>query len=98
MHKRIKVKAKIQQVMDASLFNSSKTYRVQTDTSGYGWYLDDEYFVTDKRTSGSVKLLEDDVIVIYGEFSGMEKVTRALTWTTDEVPGIQMKYAELVKE
>ena len=97
-HKRIKVKAKIQQVMDASLFNSSKTYRVQTDTSGYGWYLDDEYFVTDKRTSGSVKLLQDDVIVIYGEFSGMEKVTRALTWTTDEVPGIQMKYAELVKE
>lgn len=97
-HKRIKVKAKIQQVMDASLFNSSKTYRVQTDTSGYGWYLDDEYFVTDKRTSGTVKLLEDDVIVIYGEFSGMEKVTRALTWTTDEVPGIQMKYAELVKE
>lgn len=97
-HKKIKVKAKIQQVMDASLFNSSKTYRVQTDTSGYGWYLDDEYFVTDKRTSGSVKLLEDDVIVIYGEFSGMEKVTRALTWTTDEVPGIQMKYAELVKE
>ena len=97
-HKRIKVKAKIQQVMDARLFNSSKTYRVQTDTSGYGWYLDDEYFVTDKRTLGSVKLLEDDVIVIYGEFSGMEKVTRALTWTTDEVPGIQMKYAELVKE
>lgn len=97
-HKKIKVKAKIQQVMDASLFNSSKTYRVQTDTSGYGWYLDDEYFVTDKRTSGSVKLLEDDVIFIYGEFSGMEKVTRALTWTTDEVPGIQMKYAELVKE
>ena len=97
-HKKIKVKAKIQQVMDASLLNSSKTYRVQTDTSGYGWYLDDEYFVTDKRTSGSVKLLEDDVIVIYGEFSGMEKVTRALTWTTDEVPGIQMKYAELVKE
>ena len=97
-HKRIKVKAKIQQVMDASLFNSSKTYRVQTDTSGYGWYLDDEYFVTDKRTSGTVKLLEDDVIVIYGEFSGMENVTRALTWTTDEVPGIQMKYAELVKE
>lgn len=97
-HKKIKIKAKIQQVMDASLLNSSKTYRVQTDTSGYGWYLDDEYFVTDKRTSGSVKLLEDDVIVIYGEFSGMEKVTRALTWTTDEVPGIQMKYAELVKE
>lgn len=97
-HKKIKIKAKIQQVMDSSLLNSSKTYRVQTDTSGYGWYLDDEYFVTDKRTSGSVKLLEDDVIVIYGEFSGMEKVTRALTWTTDEVPGIQMKYAELVKE
>ena len=96
-HQRIKVKVKIQQVMDSSLFSSEKAYRVMTDNDGYGLYLDDEYYVTDKRESGSVKLLEDDIVVIYGKFGGMKKVTRALTWTTDEVPSIEMKYAEIVK-
>ncbi len=97
-HQRIKVKVKIQQVMDSSLFSSEKAYRMMTDNDGYGLYLDDEYYVIDERNSGAVKLLEDDIVVIYGKFGGMKKVTRALTWTTDEVPSIEMKYAELVKE
>lgn len=96
-HQRIKVKVKIQQVMDSSLFSSEKAYRVMTDNDGYGLYLDDEYYVIDERESGSVKLLEDDIVMIYGKFGGMKKVTRALTWTTDEVPSIEMKYAEIVK-
>lgn len=96
-HQRIKVKVKIQQVMDSSLFSSEKAYRMMTDNDGYGLYLDDEYYVTDKRESGSIKLLEDDIVMIYGKFDGMKKVTRALTWTTDEVPSIEMKYAEIVK-
>ena len=83
--------------MDSSLFSSEKAYRVMTDNDGYGLYLDDEYYVIDKRESGSVKLLEDDIVMIYGKFGGMKKVTRALTWTTDEVPSIEMKYAEIVK-
>lgn len=97
-HQRIKVKVKIQQVMDSSLFSSEKAYRMMTDNDGYGLYLDDEYYVIDERNSGAVKLLEDDIVVIYGKFGGMKKVIRALTWTTDEVPSIEMKYAELVKE
>lgn len=97
-HQRIKVKVKIQQVMDSSLFSSEKAYRMMTDNDGYGLYLDDEYYVIDERDSGAVKLLEDDIVVIYGKFGGMKKVTRALTWTTDEVPSIEMKYAEIVKE
>ena len=97
-HQRIKVKVKIQQVMDSSLFSSEKAYRMMTDNDRYGLYLDDEYYVIDERNSGAVKLLEDDIVVIYGKFGGMKKVTRALTWTTDEVPSIEMKYAELVKE
>ena len=97
-HQRIKVKVKIQQVMDSSLFSSEKAYRMMTDNDGYGLYLDDEYYVIDERDSGAVKLLEDDIVLIYGKFGGMKKVTRALTWTTDEVPSIEMKYAEIVKE
>lgn len=96
-HQRIKVKVKIQQVMDSSLFSDEKAYRVMTDNDGYGLYLDDEYYVIDERNSGAVKLLEDDIVVVYGKFGGMKKVTRALTWTTDEVPSVEMKYTEIVK-
>ncbi len=72
-HQRIKVKVKIQQVMDSSLFSSEKAYRMMTDNDGYGLYLDDEYYVIDERNSGAVKLLEDDIVVIYGKFGGMKK-------------------------
>ena len=46
----------------------------------------------------SIKALEDDIITDYGEFTGLEKITRALTSTTDELPRIEVKYADLVEE
>lgn len=88
---KIKVEVKIQQIM------STKKWRGQTDNDGTGWYTDDEYYLVDKRSSDAVKILEDDVVIIYGEFTGIEKVTRALTGTNSEVPRINVKYAELVE-
>lgn len=52
----------------------------------------------DKRGSDAVKILDDDIINVYGEFTGLEKITRALTSTTDELPRIEVKYADLVEE
>ena len=52
----------------------------------------------DKRGSSAVKILTDDIVVVYGEFTGLEEVTRALTGTTDEIPRIEVKYADLVDE
>ena len=52
----------------------------------------------DKRGDDAVKILDDDIIVVYGEFTGLEKITRALTSTTDELPRIEVKYADLVEE
>ena len=94
---KIAIKVKVQQIMDSSWLSSDKAWRVQTDNDGYGLYLDDEYYAIDKRAEGSVKVLTDDIVVIYGEFTGTTEVTRALTNTTDEIPSIDVKYADLVE-
>lgn len=94
---KIAVQVKVQQIMDAGWLSNDNAWRVQTDNDGYGLYLDDEYYAIDKRAEGSVKVLTDDIVVIYGEFTGTTEVTRALTNTTDEIPSIDVKYADLVE-
>ena len=95
---KIAVKVKVSQIIDANFSGSEKAWRTYTDNSGYGFYADDEYYMLDKRGDDAVKILEDDIITVYGEFTGLEKITRALTSTTDELPRIEVKYADLVDE
>lgn len=95
---KIVVKVKVSQIIDANFSGIEKAWRTYTDNSGYGFYADDEYYMLDKRGGDAVKILEDDIITVYGEFTGLEKITRALTSTTDELPRIEVKYADLVEE
>lgn len=95
---KIAVKVKVSQIIDANFSGSEKAWRTYTDNSGYGFYADDEYYMLDKRGGDAVKILDDDIINVYGEFTGLEKITRALTSTTDELPRIEVKYADLVEE
>lgn len=95
--KKITITGKVQQIMDANWLSSDKAWRVQTDNDGYGYYLDDEYYAIDKRPSDAIKVLQDDIVVIYGEFTGMTNVTRALTNTTDEIPCINVAYVDIVE-
>lgn len=94
---KIVVKVKVSQIIDANFSGSKKAWRTYTDNSGYGFYADDEYYMLDKRGGDAVKILEDDIITVYGEFTGLEKITRALTSTTDELPRIEVKYADLAE-
>lgn len=95
---KIVVKVKVWQIIDVNFSGTEKAWRTYTDNSGYGYYSDDEYYMLDKRGGDAVKILEDDIITVYGEFTGLEKITRALTSTTDELPRIEVKYADLVEE
>lgn len=95
---KIVVKVKVSQIIDANFSGSEKAWRTYTDNSGYGFYADDEYYMLDKRGGDAVKILDDDIITVYGEFTGLEKITRALTSTTDELPRVEVKYADLVDE
>lgn len=78
---KIVVKVKVSQIIDANFSGSEKAWRTYTDNSGYGFYADDEYYMLDKRGGDAVKILDDDIINVYGEFTGLEKITRALTET-----------------
>ena len=95
--KKITITGIVQQIMYANWLSSDKAWRVQTDNDGYGYYLDDEYYAIDKRPSDAIKVLQDDIVVIYGEFTGMTNVTRALTNTTDEIPCIDVAYVDIVE-
>lgn len=95
---KVAVKVKVSQIIETNFSGTEKAWRTYTDNSGYGFYADDEYYMLDKRGDGAVKILDDDIVVIYGEFTGLEKITRALTSTTDELPRIEVKYADLVEE
>ena len=95
---RIVITAEVQQVIDGGLFDDSKYYRVQTDNSGSGYYFDDEYFMYDNRVNDDMKILDKDVLKIYGEFTGLETIKRAMTGTKDEVPAIKAYYIELINE
>lgn len=96
--KKIKITVKLQQKIDGGFIKTYTYYRAYDDTSGYGWYYDNEYAVYDDRVDTSLKLLLDDIIIVWGEIKEPIKVTRALTKTTDEVFSISMKYAELIGE
>lgn len=95
--KRIKLKVKISQILQGGLFDSNEYYRVYTDTSGYDLYLDDEYFMYDERIDDDTKLLQDDIIEVYGEFAGTETVTRALTGTKEDVPSFKAYYIDIIE-
>lgn len=95
---KIVVKVKVSQIIDANFSGTEKAWRTYTDNDGYKFYMDDEYYMLDKRGGDAVKILDDDIINVYGEFTGLEKITRALTSTTDELPRIEVKYADLVDE
>lgn len=66
------------------------------DENGY-WY-GNEYIILDSR-SDSTRILEDDLITVYGEFAGMEIVTRVLgQGYQSELPSIKMFYVDIASE
>lgn len=96
--KRITLTVKVSQIMQGGLFDSNEYYRVYTDDdSGYGFYSDHEYFMYDCRVDDTTKLLEDDILTIYGEFAGLQTVTRALTGTKEDVPAIKAYYIDIIE-
>lgn len=94
---RILVVAKIQQIVQGGWLDDKEYYRIQTDKDGYELYLDDEYFMYDMRVSDETKLLQDDIIRIYAEFSGTEEITRALTGTSEEIPALEAHYIDILQ-
>ena len=71
------------------------------DVAFYAVDYDKEVWITDSRNESAddyVKLLEDDVVMIYGTFYGLMGTQNSLTGETGEIVSLNIKYAELIEE
>lgn len=93
--KRIKITVKISTVHEASWLNDTKYYFAYSK-SDYGWY-GDKYGIFDKRENQGLKLLEDDIITVYGEIADPEYTT-SLIVSGSELFCIDMKYIDFISE
>lgn len=91
--KRIKIKLQISSVHEES-FLQSKYYFASAENE-YGFY-GDTYAVYDERENG-IKLLESDIIYVYGEIDGTVH-TSSLILKSQELVSIKMKYSELIQQ
>lgn len=96
-YKNIVATVKISQVINDG---GNTAYRCYVYTGGE--YVDydtnKEFYIVDDRKNKSPSLLEEDVIKVYGIYAGNVDLQRALTGTTDKVPGISMMYVKLISE
>lgn len=94
LNKKVTVTGKVVQVVSESDDGSTNSqYRVSTGDDGYGDYFDDDIVLYYKR-GDAPKLLEDDIITIYGECSGTESYTTILGAEVT-VPVITGAYVEM---
>lgn len=100
--KKIKVTIQVNQVMTGGLLTESG-YRGYEDYD-FNWedenstYLEKEWYISYELPDGESKILENDVVVFYGEFTGAEEMKRALTGTTDYVPNLSAKYHQIISQ
>lgn len=95
--KKMKLVVHIEQIVSGGFLDKNSYYRAYTK-GDYSLWMGDEYFLYDYRTDDTTKILVEDYLVVYGEYNGTVEVKRALTGTTDEIPSINVYYAEFIDE
>lgn len=94
--KRIKIKVKITSVHEKGLLTPTKYYFARSNDK-YDMWIGDQYGIFDKRDAEKPKLLEDDIIEVYGEIAEPEETT-SLIVNSQELFCIDMKYVKLISE
>lgn len=90
-----KVEGEVIQVQETSVLfsdDTSLTLRVNVTKNTYGY--EDTIYVTYTLPSGADRILEDDIITIYGECEGTETYTSVLG-NSVTLPSINAKYIEI---
>lgn len=94
---RIVLTVKVSQILDTGAFSTGTAWSAYDDESGYGWYNSNQYYLIDSRDDDDMRILEDDVITVYGTFSGIEEVVTVLG-VKNRLPRIIVEYLELIDE
>lgn len=92
---KIKITVKISSVHSES--SSMPKYYFAYSNDEYDWWFGDRYGIFDYRSEDDIKLLEDDIINVYGEIADPQE-TKSLILNSEEVFCIDMKYSELISE
>lgn len=92
---KVKVTVKVSSVHQES-FGMPKYYFAYANDD-MDWWLGDEYGIFEYRAEGDFKILEDDIITVYGEISN-PKETKSSILNSRELFCIDMKYADLIEE
>lgn len=95
------VDVKILQVVNGKWYSDYDVYYKAYTNDEYNMWMGDFLYIIDKQDKESeshVNVLEDDIIRVYGTFSGMSESKNALTGTTSNDVSIDMKYCELINE
>lgn len=70
------------------------------EASLYGIDYDCCVWLMDKRDIDSpyyIKILENDIVTVYGTFNGLQKSSNALTWETSDEVALDIEYVELIE-
>lgn len=70
------------------------TYTHYYRTNGTIDSWDEEYIIYDYREENTPKIIDGDILRVYGEFLELGKFERSLTGTTVEIPIVYAKYIE----
>lgn len=93
---KVKIVIEISSVHEASWLYNNKYYFGWSEGE-YGYYTGDHYAIIDKRYDNSLKLLEEDIILVYGEIAEPES-TKSYIVNSEELFTIDMRYVELLGE
>lgn len=89
-------KAKVIQVVESS-FGKTITFRMDTTEGEYGFWEDTIYVTYKKVDDNESRILEDDIVMVYGTLEGLETYTTVLG-NQISIPKMSAKYIDLISE
>lgn len=81
----------------SSSWSNEISYFGYTQVSENWMNFDERYSFSDKRETDDMKILEKDIVKIYGVFTGLNTYRAVITNLKDEIPCIDAYYIDLIK-
>lgn len=95
------VDVKVSQSVNGKWYSKYDTYYKVYTNDEYDWWMGDFLYVVDMRDEKSesyVRILEDDIIRVYGTFNGLVESKNSLTGSKSDDVSLDMYYCELLEE
>ena len=92
--KNIKVTGEVWQVVEEG---DDALYQINIDKTEYGYDYNSSVQIIYKDAKNNFRVLEDDIITVYGEYKGIVSYTTVLG-AKQSIPQISAKYVELQQE